>query len=162
MSGYSITACAHQSDISVVIHCTCKQGQTTDEMEARFDSQTALHIAWQGATRIFVRIRIMEATLQGLMRMLVDDIESGHSVSDVEEPERNHCSRPWSDDEDSELDTSSEAEGGDDADAGDEGPPTPAELRLDLRRGSPEINAARPAEPLPKPRPSSPPEGEPA
>jgi hypothetical protein len=48
----------------------------------------------------------MESTnLDSMMIMLQDDIESGHSRSDVENPETNQSFRPWSDEEISETDT---------------------------------------------------------
>ena len=65
-------------------------------------NRTSLRIFWDGVTRIFARIRIMQAPLEGLRDMLTDDIENGHSVSDVEDPDQNQSFRPWSDEEDSE------------------------------------------------------------
>ena len=44
-------------------------------------------------------------TQDSMLNMLRDDIESGHSRSDVENPETNQSFRPWSDEEDSETDT---------------------------------------------------------
>ena len=96
--------------IAVVVHCKCKMGDGGVEPERaidiRFSSGTRLHVTWPGVRRLFVRVRIMEtATPAVLMDMVHDDIQSGHSVSDVENPETDQSVRPWSDGDDSETDT---------------------------------------------------------
>jgi hypothetical protein len=102
----STTAKFHLPQISVIVHCRCKQGLPTGNLFASFESGNRLTVYWPGITRIFVRVRIMEtATLDNIISMLQDDIESGHSKSDVEDPETNQSFRPWSDEEDSEPDT---------------------------------------------------------
>ena len=102
-------ATAQHSNISTIIHCSCKQGSPADSMRLRICSGGVVHITWPGVTRIFVRIRIMEAIpLQTMRNILIDDIESGHSVSDVEAPDANQSFRPWSDQDDSETVTASE------------------------------------------------------
>ncbi len=97
--------------IAALVHCTCKHGEPEDSINVSFQGGTSLLISWTGARRIFVRVRIMElTTVNVLMDMLRDDIQSGHSVSDVENPDSNQSFRPWSDQDDSETDTLDEDE----------------------------------------------------
>ncbi len=92
--------------ISAIIHFRCKRGNPTGDIAARFESGDHLSVHWPGVTRAFVRVRIMAATAPDTMiAMLRDDIEGGHSTSDVEHPETNQSFRPWSDEEDSGADT---------------------------------------------------------
>jgi hypothetical protein len=100
------TATFHLPQFSAVVHCKCKQGHPTGNLAANFEVGNRLTVHWPGATRIFARVRIMDAaTPDNMISMLLDDIESGHSRSDVESPETNQSFRPWSDEEDSETDT---------------------------------------------------------
>ena len=93
-------------EISAIIHCKCKKGIPSDNVQIIFSNCNTLHVIWPGVTRIFVCIRIMEAICPNVLyNMLMDDLDSGHSLSDVEMPERNQSYRPWSDDDDSETDT---------------------------------------------------------
>jgi hypothetical protein len=102
-SGNAEIGTAQTADKCVIVHCKCKEGLPTDRIDLRFDSGTALRVAWPGVTRVYVRIRIMSSTsLPTMMDMLEDDIENRYSVSDVEYPEQNQSFRPWSDDDDSE------------------------------------------------------------
>ena len=92
--------------LSVIVHCKCKQGHATHNLSIRLENASGIVLTWPGVTRLFARIRIMEATTaEQLKYMVVDDIESGHSKSDVEHPDTNQTFRPWSDEEDSETDT---------------------------------------------------------
>jgi hypothetical protein len=92
--------------ITAIVHCKCKQGRPTADLAVAFDRGDRLSVHWPGVTRTFVRIRIMATTSPNTMiAMLRDDIESMHSMSDVEHPETNQSFRPWSDEEDSEADT---------------------------------------------------------
>ena len=96
----------HSNQISVLVHLKCKQGNPVQSVSARFESSTRLSVLWPGVTRIFARVRIIETTNpDDMMAMLRDDIEGGHSVSDVENPEENQSRRPWSDDETSDADS---------------------------------------------------------
>ncbi len=62
---------------------------------------------WPGVTRAFVRLRIMATTAPDTMiAMLRDEIDGGHSKSDVENFETNQSFCPWSDEEDSGAETS--------------------------------------------------------
>ena len=100
------TATFQLPHISALVHCKCKQGHPTGDISASFESGNRLTVHWPGVTRIFARVRIMQSITQdSMLNMLRDDIESGHSRSDVESPETNQSFRPWSDEEDSETDT---------------------------------------------------------
>jgi hypothetical protein len=106
-----IIAVAQEANIAVLVHCKCKHGAPEENIKVGFQGGTSLHISWTGARRIFIRVRIMESTtINVLMDMLSDDIQSGHSVSDVENPDINQSFRPWSDQDDSETDTLDEVE----------------------------------------------------
>ena len=92
--------------LSTIIHCTCKLGIPNGDLEVRFLAGDNIHVHWNGVRRIFVRVRMIESTtLAVLTAMLQDDIDSGHSISDIENPEQNQSFRPWSDQDDSETDT---------------------------------------------------------
>ena len=92
--------------MTAIIHCRCKRGNPSGEIAARFERGDRLSVHWPGVTRAFVRVRIMAKTApDNMIIMLRDDIEGGHSTSDVENPETNQSFRPWSDEEDSEADT---------------------------------------------------------
>ena len=106
--GYAgfVMASAQHTGYSLIVHCKPKRGSPTADMPQLRINGTELHISWPGVTRIFVRVRIMEATtLDDLTAILMDDIGSGHSVSDVDDPDRNQSFKPWSDEEDSYTDT---------------------------------------------------------
>ena len=91
---------------TAIVHCKCKQGHPTGDITTRFESGDHLSVHWPGVTRAFIRVRIMATTApDNMIAMLRDDIEGGHSTSDVEHPESNQSFRPWSDEEDSETDT---------------------------------------------------------
>jgi hypothetical protein len=93
-------------DLSAVIHCRCKSGVPSSILNIRFNTSRRFEINWPGVLRIFVRIRIMESTsIDTLSNMLLDDLCSGHSVSDIDDPDIDQSFRPWSDDEDSETET---------------------------------------------------------
>ena len=92
--------------IAVLVHCKCKHGEPEEHIKICFQSGATLLVSWTGARRVFFRVRIMESTtIDVLMDMLRDDIQSGYSVSDVENPDSNYSFRPWSDQDDSETDT---------------------------------------------------------
>ena len=92
--------------IAVVIHFKPKIGEASENIDAIFLDQNRFQIAWKGIRRLFVRVRIMETTtVEALTQMLRDDIQSGHSISDIEDPDIDHSFRPWSDQDDSETDT---------------------------------------------------------
>jgi hypothetical protein len=96
----------HSPDLSAIIHCKCKTGTPTSCLTLRFLSNRQVEVSWSGVTRIFIRIRIIESTpTQTLINMLLDDLRSGYSLSDVEDPDIDQSFRPWSDDDDSENDT---------------------------------------------------------
>jgi hypothetical protein len=106
-----VLAVAQETNVAVLVHCKCKHGVPEESIKVGFQGGTSLHVSWTGARRIFVRVRIMESTtINVLMDMLRDDIQSGHSVSDVENPDSNQSFRPWSDQDDSETDTLDEDE----------------------------------------------------
>ena len=90
--------------ITALIHCKCKRGTPTGDVVVRFEDSNHIAVHWPGVTRVFVRVRIMATTPpDNMITMLLDDIEGGHSTSDVDQPEKNQSFRPWSDDEDSEA-----------------------------------------------------------
>ena len=92
--------------ITAIIHCKYKRGNPIGDIAIRFESGDHLSVHWPGVSRAFVRVRIMATTSpDNMISMLRDDIESGHSTSDVEHPETNQSFRPWSDEEDSEAET---------------------------------------------------------
>ena len=98
--------------MSGLVHCRCMQGSPVQRVRVEFENGTQLIVHWPGVTRIFARVRIIESTEpDNMMAMLRDDIEGGHSVSDVENPEENQSRRPWSDEEDSETETLGEGPG---------------------------------------------------
>ena len=100
-----------EPSIAVLVYCKCKLGAPEDNLRVQFENATSLQISWPGVTRVFVRVRMMETTtLEILTKMLLDDIRSQHSVSDVENPEIDQSFRPWSDEDDSETDTLDEDE----------------------------------------------------
>ena len=104
-----MVATSQNTERALIIHCRCKQGCPTGDFEAKFCNSKICVVRWPGVTRIFVRIRVMESTTTDtLMDILTDDIEGGHSVSDVENPDVNQSFRPWSDQDDSETDTLNE------------------------------------------------------
>ena len=83
----------------------CKQGDPSHPLDISLESTANIVLIWPGVTRVFARVRIMEATTaEELKYMVIDDIESRHGTSDVEHPESNQSFRPWSDEEDSETD----------------------------------------------------------
>jgi hypothetical protein len=97
-------ASSQHHETNVLVFCTCKLGNPSGELEIRFQDTTNLIVSWPGVSRVFVRVRIMESTTaENMTVMLLDDIEGGHSLSDVDQPERNRSFRPWSDDENSDL-----------------------------------------------------------
>jgi hypothetical protein len=98
-----VIAIFQQPQLSAVVHCRCKVGHPVGELGVRFESGTRLVVHWPGVTRIFARVRIMELAPENLIDSLQDCILSGHSVSDVDNPEQNSSFRPWSDDEDSDT-----------------------------------------------------------
>jgi hypothetical protein len=92
--------------LAAIIHCKSKIGSPQILPKLRFLYGGRMEVSWPQVSRIFVRIRIMEYTsLEVLSSILLDDIQSGHSLSDIDEPERNQTIRPWSDEEDSESET---------------------------------------------------------
>jgi hypothetical protein len=104
--GNAVIAIFSIPQITAIVHCKCKQGCPTSEVAATFASGDRLTLHWPGVTRAFVRVRIMATTATDTMiAMLRDDIQGMHSLSDVEHPETNQSSQPWSDEEDSEADT---------------------------------------------------------
>jgi hypothetical protein len=110
LDGEAKWAIFHGPQMSAIVHCTCKEGNPNQQITVQFESETSLCIRWPGVTRIFARVRIMESSDNddNMVAMLQDDIEGGHSVSDVENPHQNQSRRPWSDEEDSETDTLNE------------------------------------------------------
>jgi hypothetical protein len=95
-----VIAVFQQPQLSAIIYCRCKVGDPVGELAVRFDSGARLEVQWPGVNRIFVRVRIMDLTLpETMIEMLQDCIRNGHSMSDVEEPERNQSFRPWSESE---------------------------------------------------------------
>jgi hypothetical protein len=102
-----VLAIFQQLELSAVVHCRCKLGDPVGDPTVRFEGGTRLAVHWPGVARIFVRVRIMDlATPANLMDSLQDCILSGHSVSDVEDPDQNQSFRPWSEDEDSDTGSS--------------------------------------------------------
>ena len=100
-----------EPSVAVLVHCKCKLGEPSDSLRVHFENSTSLQILWPGVRRIFVRVRIMETTtVEILTDMLLDDIRSRHSISDVENPDIDQSFRPWSDQDDSETDTVDEDE----------------------------------------------------
>jgi hypothetical protein len=102
VAGANAMASLQTPQLSVIIHCKCKKGKPTRNFSVRFHDGIHLTVQWEGVTRLFARVRIMESvTMEGLRNILADDIENRHSISDVDEDaDDNHCFRPWSDDED--------------------------------------------------------------
>ena len=92
----------HQQ-LSAIVFCRCKAGHPTGGLAARFEDASRLLLTWPGVLRAFVRVRIMESTTaENMTVMLLDDLEGGHSLSDVDDPEQDQSFRPWSDDEESD------------------------------------------------------------
>jgi hypothetical protein len=91
---------------SALVFCRSKDGQPTALVDVQFESSMHLTVIWPGVSRAFFRVRIIEDMAgESVATLLSDDIESGHSLSDVENPEQNQSFRPWSDDDVSETDT---------------------------------------------------------
>jgi hypothetical protein len=101
-----VLAIFQQLELSAVVHCRCKLGDPVGDPTVRFEGGTRLAVHWPGVARIFVRVRIMDLTIDNLIESLQDCILSGHSVSDVEDPDQNQSFRPWSEDEDSDTGSS--------------------------------------------------------
>ncbi len=104
--GPTVIAILSIPQFSVLVHCKCKQGDPSQPLDISLENTAKIVLIWPGVTRVFARVRIMEATTaEELKYMVIDDIESRHGTSDVEQPESNQSFRPWSDEEDSETDT---------------------------------------------------------
>ena len=91
-------------NLQAIVLCTCKQGLPTGDTAASLTAETALSY-WPGVTGTFAHHGDNQSEI--MMDVLRDDIESGHSKSDVENPETNlrlsFCL--WSDREDLETQT---------------------------------------------------------
>jgi hypothetical protein len=105
VAGSKAMASVQTAQLSVIIHCKSKKGKPTRNFSVNFHDGSDLRVHWEGVTRLFVRVRIMESiSIDGLRSILIDDIGNRHSVSDVEDGDENHSRRPWSDDEDGGTD----------------------------------------------------------